>query len=91
MVVSKDILEHFLEPWIVVKEGHRVLKGGGWLVIWASYMHPFHGDDFYLFSPLGLRHLLREFNLLAFESPLWVFTIVGLADIEACKRDNGRE
>jgi ubiquinone/menaquinone biosynthesis C-methylase UbiE len=29
MVVSKDTLEHFLEPWVAVKEVHRVLKEGG--------------------------------------------------------------
>jgi ubiquinone/menaquinone biosynthesis C-methylase UbiE len=29
MVVSKDNLEHFLEPWSVVKEVHRVLRAGG--------------------------------------------------------------
>jgi len=86
MVVSKDTLEHFLEPWIVVKEVLRVLKEGGWLVIWVPFMHPFHNDDFYRYSPLGLRHLLRDFDLVAFESPLWVFTVVGLAVIEACKR-----
>jgi hypothetical protein len=49
-------------------------------------MYPFHGDDFYRYSPLGLRHLLRDFELVAFKSPLWVFTVVGLAVIEACKR-----
>ena len=86
MVVSKDTLEHFLEPWIVVQEVHRVLKEGGRLVIWVPFMYPFHGDDFYRYSPLGLRHLLRDFELVAFESPLWVFTVVGLAVIEACKR-----
>jgi SAM-dependent methyltransferase len=86
MVVSKDTLEHFLEPWIAVKEVHRVLKEGGQFIIWVPFMHPFHGDDFYRYSPLGLRHLLGDFELVAFESPLWVFTVVGLAVIEALKR-----
>jgi SAM-dependent methyltransferase len=86
ILVSKDTLEHFLEPWIVVKEVHRVLKEGGRLFIWVPFMHPVHGDDFYRYSPLGLRHLLRHFELVALESPLWVFTAVGFAVIEACKR-----
>jgi SAM-dependent methyltransferase len=86
MVVSKDTLEHFLEPWGVVQEVHRVLKVGGRLIIWVPFMHPFHGDDFHRYSPLGLQHLLGDFELLAFESPLWVFTVVGFAAIEACKR-----
>jgi SAM-dependent methyltransferase len=86
MVVSKDTLEHFLEPWVAVKEVHRVLKEGGQFIIWVPFMHPFHGDDFYRYSPLGLRHLLGAFELVAIESPLWVFTVVGSAVIKALKR-----
>lgn len=86
MVVSKDTLEHFIDPWGVVKEVHRVLNVGGKFIIWVPFMHPFHGDDFYRYSPLGLQHLLGDFELVAFESPLWVFTVVGLAVIEALKR-----
>src|SRR5712692_5499763 len=82
MVISKDTLEHFLDPGTVVKEVHRVLKEGGRFIIWVPFMYPFHGDDFYRYSPLGLRHLLRDFELLSFESPLWVFTVIGLAVIE---------
>jgi SAM-dependent methyltransferase len=86
VVVSKDTLEHFLDPWVVVKEVHRVLKEGGKLIIWVPFMHPFHGDDFYRYSPLGLRNLLGDFELVTFESPLWVFTVIGLATVEALKR-----
>jgi SAM-dependent methyltransferase len=86
LVVSKDTLEHFLEPWVVVKEIHRVLKRGGRFIIWVPWMHPFHGDDFYRYSPIGLKHLLRDFQVISFESPLWIFTVLGLATIEALKR-----
>jgi SAM-dependent methyltransferase len=86
MVVSKDTLEHFIQPWAAVKEVHRVLKTGGQFVIWVPWMHPFHEDDFYRYSPLGLRSLLKDFDLVAFESPLWVFTVVGMAVEEALKR-----
>jgi hypothetical protein len=50
------------------------------------FMHPFHGDDFYRYSPAGLRRMLKDFELIAFESPLWVFTVVGLALVETLKR-----
>jgi hypothetical protein len=63
-----------------------VLNVGGKFIIWVPFMHPFHGDDFYRYSPLGLQHLLGDFELVAFESPQWVFTVVGLAVIEALKR-----
>jgi hypothetical protein len=49
-------------------------------------MHPFHEDDFYRYSPLGLKCLLKDFDVVAFESPLWVFTVVGKALTEALKR-----
>jgi SAM-dependent methyltransferase len=86
IVVSKDTLEHFLDPWTVVREVHRVLKEDGQFVIWVPFMHPFHGDDYYRYSPLGLRHLLRDFELVAFDNPVWIFTVIGLAVIEVLKQ-----
>jgi SAM-dependent methyltransferase len=86
LVVSKDTLEHFLEPWKVTKEVHRVLKPEGRFVVWVPFMHPFHGDDVYRYSPLGLQNLLRDFEITAFESPLWVFTIMGGAIGEVLRR-----
>lgn len=85
-VVSKDTLQHFLEPWVVIGEIYRVLKIGGQFIIWVPFMHPFHGDDFYRYSPEGLKHLLKNFDIVTFESPLWLFTVAGLAVIEALKR-----
>jgi SAM-dependent methyltransferase len=86
MVISKDTLEHFLDPWVAAKEVHRVLKREGRFIIWVPFMHPFHGDDFYRYSPIGLKHLLQDFDLIAFDSPLWIFTVVGLAVVEGLKR-----
>jgi SAM-dependent methyltransferase len=86
LVVSKDTLEHFVDPWTVVKEVHRVLKQQGRFVIWVPFMHPFHGDDIYRYSPLGLRRLLGDFEIITFESPLWVLTIIGGAVTEVMKR-----
>jgi SAM-dependent methyltransferase len=86
MVVSKDTLEHFLRPWEAVEEVQRILKSHGRFVIWVPFMHPFHGNDVYRYSPLGLQHLLRDFEISSFDSPLWVFTVLGLAGIEALKR-----
>lgn len=86
LVVSKDTLEHFLQPWKAVEEVHRILKPGGLFIIWVPFMHPFHGDDYYRYSPLGLKHLLGDFEIILFESPLWVFTVVGLAFIQALKQ-----
>ena len=86
LVVSKDSLEHFQQPWTVVKEVYRVLKPGGLLIIFVPWMHPFHNDDYYRYSPLGLKHLLGDFEIILFDNPLWVFTVMGTALIEAIKR-----
>lgn len=86
IVISKDTLEHFLQPWIVVREVYRVLKDGGRFVIWVPFMHPFHADDLYRYTPLGLKHLLSDFEIMVFDSPLWVFTVFSVPIIEVMKR-----
>jgi SAM-dependent methyltransferase len=88
LVVSKDTMEHFLNPWVVAKEVHRALKNDGHFVIFVPFMHPFHGNDFFRFTPLGLQHLLEDFELLTFESPLWAFTVLSFPVIEILKRLN---
>jgi SAM-dependent methyltransferase len=86
MVISKDTLEHFINPWMAVSEVYRILKEGGMFVVWVPFMHPFHETDYYRYSPLGLQYILRDFKIVRFESPLWVFTIFGMAAIELLKR-----
>jgi len=86
LIVSKDTFEHFTEPWTVVAEVARVLKPKGRFVISVPWMYPAHGDDVYRFSPLGIKHLLKNFDLILFRSSGWVFTIVGLAVVETFRR-----
>ena len=79
LVVSKDSLEHFLDPWTAVREVYRILKPKGLFIVWVPFMHPFHGDDTYRYTPLGLRNLFKDFTILYFDSPLWIFTVLGTA------------
>lgn len=76
-VVSKDTLEHFERPREVTREVRRILKEGGCFIIWTPFMHLFHGNDFYRYSPLGLHYLLFDFQITIFESPLWVLRLLG--------------
>jgi SAM-dependent methyltransferase len=85
-VISKDTLEHFQQPWTAVREIHRVLRPGGHLILMVPFMHPFHSDDFYRYTPLGLRHMLNEYEILRFDSPQWVFTVLGVALIQLLNR-----
>lgn len=86
IVISKDTLEHFIEPQRAVDEVYRILKANGYFVVWVPFMHPFHGDDYYRYSPLGLCHLLRKFQIVHFDNPQWIFTVLGLAIVEVLKR-----
>lgn len=79
LVVSKDSLEHFSRPQEAIREVERVLMPGGHFVIAVPFIHPFHGDDFYRYSPMGIRFLLSEvssFEILRLESPMWIFSII---------------
>ncbi|WP_448594997.1 class I SAM-dependent methyltransferase, partial [Thermoflexus hugenholtzii] len=51
LIAVKDALEHFENPWRVMEETRRVLADGGILVICVPFMWPFHGDDFYRYTP----------------------------------------
>ena len=71
LVVSKDSLEHFVNPRTALQEIRRIIESDGTLVIWVPFLHPFHGTDFYRYTPLGLQALLREtgFMIISIESP----------------------
>jgi SAM-dependent methyltransferase len=86
LVVSKDTLEHFLDPWTAVTEVYRVLRPGGRFVIWVPFLHPYHGDDFYRYTHLGLRRLLSAFEDVAIDSPRSLFTLAGLVLAQSLKR-----
>ncbi|CEP68827.1 Methyltransferase type 11 [Moorella glycerini] len=86
VIISKDSLEHFAQPCEVIKEIYRVLKPGGRFIVWVPFMHPFHGDDFYRYTPLGLRHLLRGFEITLLDSPFGVFSLLGSLISEVLRR-----
>lgn len=76
LIVVKDAPEHFENPCQAMEEIRRVLTDGSTLVIWVPFMYPFHGDDFYRYTPLAFERLLRGFAVVRFDTPLWVFSIL---------------
>jgi len=86
LVVAKDSLEHFENPWLAMEEIRRVLADGGMLVIWVPFMWPFHGDDFYRYTPLAFERFLKGFTIVRFDTPLWVFSVLALVFEEILKR-----
>ena len=86
LIVAKDALEHFENPWLAMEEIRRVLADGDMLVIWVPFMWPFHGDDFYRYTPLAFERFLKGFTIVRFDTPLWVFSVLALVFEEILKR-----
>jgi SAM-dependent methyltransferase len=88
VVVSEDSLEHLPDPSIAVREVRRVITHDGTFVIWVPFLHPFHGDDLWRFTPLGLRKLLGEAGLRidTLEAPLGAASVAAQILAEALRR-----
>lgn len=80
-VVSSDTLEHFYDPLHAIVEVRRVLKPDGRFVIWVPFLQAFHENDYYRYTPLGIEWLMNQagFRILAFEAPLWIFSVFAQA------------
>ena len=65
-VIVQAVLEHVLEPTVVVAEIYRVLRSGGLLYAETPFLQPVHGGpyDFTRFTESGHRYLFRAFERL---------------------------
>lgn len=66
-VVVQAVLEHVLEPWIVVREISRVLKLDGFVYAETPFLQQVHEGpyDFTRFTESGHRYLFRHFEAVA--------------------------
>ncbi len=60
------VLEHVVEPIVVVKEIHRILKVGGLVYAETPFMQQVHEGayDFTRYTVLGHRYLFKKFDLI---------------------------
>ncbi len=61
-LICTQLIEHVPRPWVAVAEMYRILKPGGYLILSAPWIYPYHGSpaDYYRFSRDGLRALLED-------------------------------
>ena len=88
LVVSGDSLEHFPDPWRALAEVRRIATPDARFVVWVPFLHPFHGDDVYRYTPLGLRQMFEGAGLRieSIEAPLWVASVIAQALIVPLQR-----
>jgi SAM-dependent methyltransferase len=65
-IIIQAVLEHVIDPNIVVAEIYRVLKTSGLVYSESSFMQQVHEGayDFFRFTPVGHRYLFRNFETL---------------------------
>ncbi len=65
LVLCTQVIEHCMNPWVAVREVHRILRPGGHLIVSAPHVwffHP-HPTDHWRFTQEGMAHLLEEARL----------------------------
>ena len=62
--VLDAVLEHVPNPWQLAAEVHRVLKPGGFVLVHAPFLYPYHGAprDFFRYTDEGLRQVFAQFE-----------------------------
>lgn len=66
VIVCSEMLEHADDPRRVISEIHRVLKPKGLAVLTTRFAFPVHDapNDYWRFTPYGLRKLFSEFEIM---------------------------
>lgn len=63
-VISDQVVEHLEDPQKAIKESYRVLNSGGIAIHTTCFINSIHfcPNDFYRFSPDGLKYLCNDFS-----------------------------
>lgn len=63
-LLMESILEHVIDPFLVIAEAHRVLKKGGMIFVEMPFMYELHQSpvDYYRFTLPGLENLCKDFE-----------------------------
>ncbi|MHA1798399.1 MAG: class I SAM-dependent methyltransferase [Candidatus Helarchaeota archaeon] len=67
-IICRAILEHVYSPESAIKNLHKILKEGGYLLLYVPFLYRYHApkdlsyQDFFRFTKDGLAYLLRDFS-----------------------------
>lgn len=82
-VVCCETLEHITEPWTAIERMYAALDPGGLVILTTVFSFPIHEcpEDFWRFTPDGLRYLLERAGFYEIridsqgEGPVGVFAV----------------
>lgn len=79
-IIMTQVLEHIAHPEIVFKELFRMLRRGGYGIVTAPFLIPYHADphDYYRYTPEGLALLAKSAGFDIVESGPYggLFTVI---------------
>jgi SAM-dependent methyltransferase len=79
-ILCSGLLEHMTDPKRLIDECRRILRPGGTLIMSASAVFAFHRgpDNYFHFTPHGIRLLMPEWTKLSIEGSSQPFETIGI-------------
>lgn len=73
IVLCEQVLEHVVDPWRAMRTLHDLARAGGHVVVTTPFLYRLHGspEDFWRFTPDGLKVLVRSAGLEVLRVDTW--------------------